>query len=72
VNGSRFLSLDDANQWIEAWGEDSNRNCPNGALSLLPPREFARQDRKLRAADAAKSSRKTLCEMGQAQGKVRN
>ena len=42
LNESWFLSLDDAQEKVEAWREEYNRRRPHGALGNLSPEEFAR------------------------------
>ena len=42
LNQHRFLSLDEARAVTKAWGEDSSRVRPHGALGNRTPSEFAR------------------------------
>ena len=41
LNQHWFLSLDDAQEVVEAWREDYNRNRPHSALGDRSPAEFA-------------------------------
>jgi putative transposase len=41
LNEHWFLSLEDAQEKVDAWREDYNRQRPHSALGNVPPAEFA-------------------------------
>jgi len=43
LNEHWFLSLDDAQQKVEAWRRDYNEDRPHSSLDNIPPAEFAEQ-----------------------------
>ena len=49
LNEHWFLSLEDAQEKIEAWRQDCNENRPHSSLGNISPEEFAALDRTLEA-----------------------
>jgi putative transposase len=47
LNEHWFLSLEDAQEKIEAWRQDYNENRPHSSLGNISPEEFAALDRAL-------------------------
>ena len=52
LNVHQFASITDAQAKIEAWRVDYNQRRPHGSLGHLTPKEFVRQCRVTRAAEA--------------------
>jgi putative transposase len=49
LNANWFTSLNDARRKIETWRRDYNEQRPHSSLNYLPPAEFARTAREMRA-----------------------